>query len=114
MKMENDFIGGTPASEAPAEVAPVIDTNLPSETVFAPTTIQVPDETVSMQKAAEAVPVAEAEPEPAAEPKPDFESMFHAERLAHDVTKAKVAALQKFHDAAKAMGFSGAGIHTGA
>ena len=36
----------------PVEHAPDIDTELPDDTVFAPTTIQVPDETVSDEVAA--------------------------------------------------------------
>lgn len=46
-------------------------------------------------------------------PKPDYQSLYAQEVLAHEQTKLQLKAAQKIVDNAKAMGFSGAGIHTG-
>jgi hypothetical protein len=44
----------------------------------------------------------------------DWKALYHAERLAHLATQAKLKGSEAFEKSARAMGFSGAGIHTGA
>ena len=58
--------------------------------------------------------IAEVKEDPEVKEQPSFEDLYHTERLAHEVTKSELKDAQAFVARAKAMGFTGAGIHTGA
>ena len=130
--VQNDILGGRLAEPETVSEAPAVETAqaTPLEAAFAVVT-QIFADATEIQVAG-AVPSAAAEvPElheqcdegrsGCTEPADDVHTALAAEQIAHAITKAtlqqvraELVTAQAFVQSAKAMGFSGAGIHTGA
>ncbi len=133
--MNNSFIGGAPAKNEPPPAAPeVVEAAAPPAEVPAAVEAPAPVEAAPATDApivVETKTYADGSSATGVAPLPDespngapvvdapvevvdYKALYDAEVIAHAVTKAKLVDAEAICASAKAMGFRGAGIHTGA
>lgn len=115
--MQNEFVGGASASSATVSQPEIVRAEEPVA-VETPTPL---DERENMEAIGQQLAAEEEKEWAEAKQASDFEALYTAERLAHEVTKAslvytqgQLAAAQASLAMAKEMGFSFGQIHRGA